>query len=247
MEGAPGRVSRGRAPEISAQGRRRRLQGHAAAETSARADPTAKDWPKPKPKPKRKAKQTPTPKPKPRARPSWKRGSRAEAPVSDRGSGRTEFPRGTGEAPAGRWRPRSESTAWRGGHPARGVPLGIRARRDPQVSASGCSSSCVGSLSRCRCCSRRELSQLGRRSSGGGPNAFFRPRDGSAILLDLPPPFAGRPRGTDAERPGQHGQRSDDEQREGRDRQVENQSHGARRVADRSFSGRSAWAAPRCR
>ena len=213
-------------------------------------NPTAKDWPKPKPKPKPKSGRRSRHRPRSRSRGlnragSGGRGQRHRCRIGDQG-GRNSH--------EGQEKHQQED----GGHgqnPRLGEVVILRGECPsvsalgaiPQVSASGCSSSCVGSLSRCRCCSRRELSQLGRRSSGGGPNAFFRPCDGSAILLDLPPPFAGRPRGSDAERPGQHGQRSDDEQREGRDRQVENQSHGARRVADRSFSGRSAWAAPRCR
>ena len=54
--------------------------------------------------------------------------------------------------------------------------------------------------------------------------------------------------GAHSERPGQECQRADDQQAEDHDRQVENQSHGARRVADRpreaAFTGLRASTAP---
>ncbi len=71
--------------------------------------------------------------------------------------------------------------------------------------------------------------------------------DGSATVLDLPAGLTRAPGGADPEGPCQERQRSDDQQCEGRDRQVEDQSHGARRVADRPLNGRCAWTARRGR
>ena len=129
-----------------------------------------------------------------------------------------------------------------------GVPPDIPARCGSHRGAGSGSSSCVGSISWFRW--SRAFGQGGQArgcSCGAGPETCLRLGNGSSRRRDSQTPLPRGLHGTDPERPGQEGKRTDDQQREGRDRQVEDQSHGARRVADRPVNGRFAWMARRCR
>ena len=94
---------------------------------------------------------------------------------------------------------------------------------------------------------RRQLGEGRAGLRGAGPETRLRLHHVAAQVCYPSSRASGLSRGAEAEGPGEKSQRADDQQRERRDREVENQSHGARRVADRPFNGRCAWVARQCR
>ncbi len=196
---------------------------------------------------------------------SWRTAWREAVPASVPGRGAMGCRGSTGRRPARKFRGSSGSTVAPDDRRAWGATFGSPARWRKHQGAGSGSSSCVGSISRFGCvgrcrrcrrfrrfrrsrqvrrvCARRQMSQGGTRVGGVGLEPSLRRGRTSTPDSDTPTSEPRGSHGTDPERPGQQPQRTDDDQRQGHDGDVENQSHGARRVADRPLNGRCAWRA----
>ena len=131
-----------------------------------------------------------------------------------------------------RWRRRSGSTAAPGGRRASAARRGSRARR------AWARSSIVIGLGSVRSVSRARVADASRCRR---PQSLLGLGHLAACRRDLRATSGHRAHRADGEGPGQERQRADHRHGEGDDREVEDQSHGARRVADRPISGRCAW------